>query len=48
LPWIQYELREIVVCAVRDVAKETVLVMEYGVVQAEAEERVEHISCETT
>ena len=29
-------------------AKETVVVMEYGVVQAEAEERVEHLSCETT
>jgi hypothetical protein len=39
---------EIVVCDVRDVATETVLIMEYGVVQAEAEERVEHISCETT
>ena len=34
---------EIVVCGVRDVAKETVLVVEYGVVQAEAEERVEHM-----
>jgi hypothetical protein len=30
------------------VAKETVFVIEYGVVQAEAEERVEHISCKTT
>jgi len=38
---------ETVVCEVREVAKEAVLV-EYGVVRAEAEESVEQISCETT